>query len=113
MDEAQRARARLFAALRDLDLAEASLITWLTDAAILQQVKSHGRVTAAELRAAVNGDEPRAARLIRELHQEDRQAIAFVRSAAARFAPEPSRLGRLLGRGAILAQSIADQWNLR
>ena len=115
LDEAQRARARLFAALRDLDRAEADLITRVPDPAIHLQLDSFKRLTPEELRAAIDGDSKNVATLVGKFRRDDQRAIAFVRFTAARIGTGngQSPLRDLVDRLAVLARSTLDQWGRR
>jgi hypothetical protein len=84
-EEAQRARAAWCDAVRELDLAEASLVAWVDDPTLPQQLGQLGRIEAAALRRAIHGEEQEVDELTDEFHKKDRQAAEFASKAAARL----------------------------
>lgn len=95
-DEAQRARARWFRAMRALDAAEANLIVWSRDGTIRKTLSRFPRVSAHALRETVNGNEDDADAFVQRLRDVDGLATAFVADETARLDPHARRaaLGR-------------------
>ena len=109
--EAQRARALWCETSRDLDLAEATLLTTISDSGFPAQLGALERVSAEVLRAAINGDPAAFDGLVQQLRAADQRAVEFARAAAARSrrggSPWRGRLG-LLTRP---IRSAVDRWS--
>ena len=115
VEEAQRARARWCDAMRELDLAEASLRTHAPTPVVGEQLTQFKRVEPKALRAAINGSETDADQFMQLLRAADQAAIQFVEQAAAAIdAPaRPSAFRDLIVKMAVQIDTIIDSWSKR
>jgi hypothetical protein len=110
-EEAQRARALWCETSRDLDLAEATLLTTISDSGFPAQIGALERVSAEVLRAAINGDPAAFDGLVQQLRAADQRAVEFARNAtvnARRCGWSWRERLRLLARP---IQSVVDRWS--
>ena len=115
MEEAQRTRASWSDAMRELDLAEASLRTPVRTPAVQERLMRFNRIGADALQVAIDGDEQEVARLVQTLRAADRAAIELMESVTAGLdaAPRQSVLGPLLQRPRQWLGTIVEQWSER
>jgi len=111
MEEAQRARVSWSEVSRDLDFAEAMLLTSVHDPAIDQQLGGFEHVSAEALRAVVAGDSKGVEKWLQELHAADRRALDFVRGAMANTQVIESIWHRRLARLTTPIRCIVDRWS--
>ncbi len=115
MEEAQRTRASWSDAMRELDLAEASLRTPVRTPAVQERLMRFNRIGADALQVAIDGDEQEVARLVQTLRAADQAAIELVESvtAGSDVPPRQSVLGPLLQRPRQWLGTIVEQWSER
>jgi hypothetical protein len=111
MEEAQRARVSWSEASRDLDLAEAMLLTSVRDPAIDQRLGEFEHVSAEALRTVVAGDMKGVEKLLRTLHAADQGALEFVRGATAKTHGNQSTGRQRLAVLATPIRKIIDRWS--
>ena len=112
-EEAQRARAFLCEAASALDLAEATLITTISDPNLQTQIASFERCTAEALRTAINGDQATVDALVQQLRAADQRAVELVRATTASIRRNTSSWCERLGLLARPIQSVVDRWSRR
>ena len=115
MEEAQRARTQWCDAVRQLDLAEATLLAWAADPSVVQQCAPLDCIDAGALRQAINGTEGDADRLFQQLRRADRVAIDRARKATADIQARGSlrTWGAMLARTTAHLESIVSHWSAR
>ena len=113
VEEAQRARASWCDAMRELDLAEASLRTHVPASVIREQLTRFKRVAPAALRAAIDASEGDAHQFVQSLRVADLAAIQFVEQAAAEIdRPAGPRFVRgIISKTAAYLEKIVDGWS--
>lgn len=109
MDEAQRSRDRLHDAMRSLEKAEATLVAWAADWSIDEAFSTFARVSAADLRNAINGDARALALLDQQLRRDDQRAITFVKRATTNDRGRHSAIRKLLSKSRIAVESILQR----
>jgi hypothetical protein len=111
MEEALRARISWSEASRDLDLAEAMLLTTVRDPAIDQRLGELEHVSAEALHTVVAGDAKGVEVLLQSLHAADQCAIGFVRGAAAQAHGRQSKWCQRLAQLSMPIREIVDRWS--
>ncbi|MFH1111241.1 MAG: hypothetical protein V1790_18895 [Planctomycetota bacterium] len=109
-EEAQRARALWCETSRDLDLAEATLMTMISDSGFQAQMAASERVSAEVLRTAINGAPATFDGLVQQLRAADQRAVEFARAAAASSRRGGSAWREWLGLLTKPIQSVVDRW---
>ena len=109
LDEAQRSRDRLHDAMRSLEKAEATLVAWAADWSIDEAFSTFARVSAADLRNAINGDARALALLDQQLRRDDQRAITFVQRATTDDQGRHSAVRQLLSKSRIAVESILQR----
>ena len=112
IEEVQRARADWCNAMRELDLAEASLRTHLLPQEIREQLAGIERIAPKTVRAAINGSERDVDQFAQALRAADQAVIEFVENALDKIdTPSgPSALRVLAGNIGAYFEAIADRW---
>lgn len=115
MEEAQRTRASWSDAMRELDLAEASLRIRVRTPAVQERLMRFNRIGADALQVAIDGDEQEVARLVQTLRAADRAAIELVESVTAGLDAAPRRfvLNLFLQRPLEWLGTVVEQWSER
>jgi len=111
IEEARQARVSWSEASRDLDFAEAMLLTSVHDPAIDQQLGGFEHVSAEALRAVVAGESKGVEKWLQELHDADRRALDFVRAATANTHGNQSIWCKRLARLTTPIRTIVDRWS--
>ncbi len=111
--EAQRTRVQWCDAVRELDLAEASLRVWAWTPSLQEWLMRFDHIDASTLRDTINGTEQDVCSLLSELHDSDRIAIQFVDSAVAEIdrSPKRPRFRDVLERTIEDVRIIVDRWS--
>lgn len=111
MEEALRARVSWSEASRDLDYAEAMLLTSVRSPAIDRGLGEFERVSAEVLRDVVAGDSKGVEKWLQELHAADQRALDFVRGATANTHGNQPIWRKRLARLTTPIRSIVDRWS--
>jgi len=111
MEEAQRARVSWSEASRDLDFAEAMLLTSVRDPVIDQRLGEFEHVSAEALRTVVEGDSKGVEKWLQELHAADQPALHFVRGATANTHGNQSIWCKRWAHLTTPIRSIVDRWS--
>lgn len=112
-DEAQRARGDWCEAMRELDRAEAVLITSGAQPGVRDSLKQIDRVGADALRRTINGPEDGMEELTRALRDGDQHAIHFVDEMRGPTPKGNAGVGRrrLLMETARQFAAVVDRWS--
>jgi hypothetical protein len=112
-EEAQRTRSAWSDAMRELDRAQAALITWSDDPSIDRQLMRFATATPEMLREAINGTAQNVAQLAHKLRQEDERAAQFVRRATQTGAGRTGPVRGWIERAEQYAAAIVAHWSRR
>ena len=111
IEEARQARVSWSEASRDLDFAEAMLLTSVHDPAIDQQLGGFEHVSAEALRNVVAGESKGVEKWLQELHDADRRALDFVRAATVNTHGNQSIWCKRLAHLTTPIRTIVDRWS--
>ena len=109
LDEAQRSRDRLHDAMRIFEEAEATLVAWAPAWSIDDAFSTLARVSAVDLRNAINGNGQAVALLNQRLRRDDQQATDIVKRATTTQRGRDSLLQELLERSKVALGSILER----
>ncbi len=111
LEDARRARDSWSQASRDLNYAEAMLLTSVHDPAIERGLTEFERVSAEDLRAVVVGDSKGVENWLQDIHVTDQSILDFVRSATANSHGNQTTWCKRLSRLSTPIRSIVDRWS--
>ena len=111
MEEARQARVSWSEVSRDLDFAEAMLLTSIHDPAIDRRLGECEHVSAEALRDVVAGESKGVEKWLQELRASDRSALDFVRGATANTHRNQSIWCKRLARLTTPIRTIVDRWS--
>jgi len=111
MEEAHRARVSWTEASRDLDFAEAMLLTKVHDPAIDRRLGEFEHVSAEALRTVVAGDSKGVGELLQSLHAADQRALDFARGATSKWNASQSIWRKSFAVLTTPIRSIVDRWS--
>jgi hypothetical protein len=99
-EEAQRVRSQWCDAVREVDLAEATLIAWAEDPSLPLRLEQFDRVGVGALRRAVAGSDEDVDALVNRLHESDQRAAEFVGQATGHLLSDRPAWRRVLAAAA-------------
>lgn len=94
--EVQRARAQFSEAVRELDLAEATIIAWSDDSRTHERLAVLDHIGSESLSGTINGNETDVDALHERVRQNDLRSVEFVLNATAGLSLGSSGLGDVL-----------------